>query len=400
PTPLPVSSITNLLLSLSLPEPTHIEPMTVTAAFHTIYLIHFAPSAAPLIPHNPTRSPDGSITLVLRVSGRHLPEIKTLNEIGIMTWVRQNTSIPIAQVIHYSATTDNALGYEYTLLEKVRGVSVDRIYHTLTDDQKTNLVCQLTDYLIKLHSRPWGNYIGGLVVKDGGVVGPGPLIDETLWMEPDVATYWNNTTTNTNSQKETIYTLNPLHPSGYTSYSSYTAACLTSYMHAITTHPTLTPYTPLLPRLRALIHTLTVSLSLPIPSTPSILAHKDLHFGNITCDASSPSCDITGILDWEFSGIVPAGRWNPPRAFLWNTGHTEADKAERGRMERVFEGVCREKGAEWMLEGMTFTGVQEVLQRVVNHVRAIVEVCPRGEDGKRVEAWRAVVEEGLVVLGV
>ena len=85
-------SIIQLTTSLDLPAPTRVSPLQERAAFHSIYLIHFEPNDSTKIPA--CTEPDGSIDLILRVSGRQLPRIKTLNEVGVMAWVRENTSIP------------------------------------------------------------------------------------------------------------------------------------------------------------------------------------------------------------------------------------------------------------------------------------------------------------------
>lgn len=99
------------------------------------------------------------------------------------------------------------------------------------------------------------------------------------------------------------------------------------------------------------------------------------------CDPRSPSCPITAILDWEFSGVVPAPRCNPPRDFLWNTKSSPDDKAEQSRMEDVFKAIRQERGLEKMLDEMQLNPLQELTQTVVNYICAIVEVCPRGQTG-------------------
>ncbi|KAI2879385.1 hypothetical protein CBS63078_11124 [Aspergillus niger] len=302
PPPLPTTSITSLILSLSLPAPTTISPLNVSAAFHTIYLIHFdASTAASATPSIPARNdPDGSITLVLRISGAQIPTIKTLNEVAVMTWVRRNTNIPVPAVIAYSASRDNPLGYEFTLLERVPGVSVAEVYDTLDEGRKMKLVEQLAGE-------------GKKEVEEEIV--RGPPIEETYWQVPDLETYWSGT-------DETLETLNPFQSDGI--------------------HPSLSAHRDLIPRLEQFISVLESDDNLN--NVPYVLAHKDLHFANIMCDPSSPECPITAVLDWEFASVVPAPRWNPVRAFLWNYRYGAEDKAERDRLERVFEEGRKEKG--------------------------------------------------------
>ncbi|PYH73247.1 aminoglycoside phosphotransferase family protein [Aspergillus vadensis CBS 113365] len=411
PPPLPSTSITTLLTTLSLPPPTTITPLPVSAAFHTIYLIHYAPSAAASAtpPIRARADPsDGSITLVLRISGTQIPRIKTLNEVGVMTWVRRNTSIPVPAVIAYSASRDNPLGYEFTLLERVPGVSVAEVYEGLDEGRKRRLVEQVAGFVAELHGKPWeGGYVGGLQLgarggDDDGEEGVekeivrGPPIEETYWQTQDVETYWSGC-----GMEETLETLNPFKSDGYASYTEYNVACVERYIHAISIHPSLSPFKDLIPRLEEFISV--IGSDDKLNDVPYVLAHKDLHFANIMCDPSSPECPITGILDWEFASVVPAPRWNPVRAFLWNYRYAVEDKAERDRLEGVFEEVCKSRGQGWVLEGMKLSERQEGMQRVVNHVRAIVEVGVKGAGEERegkLRGWREMVEGGLRLFNV
>ncbi|OJK04021.1 hypothetical protein ASPACDRAFT_1863684 [Aspergillus aculeatus ATCC 16872] len=381
PPALSAESITALILSLSLPTPTSITPLEVRAAFHSIYLITFAASPTTKIPARP--NPDGSTTLVLRVSGRQLPRIKTLNEVGVMTWVRTHTSIPVPAILHYDATETNPIGHEFTLLEKASGVSLDTIYPTLSEATKTQLVRQLADYLIELHNHPWTDgYVGGLTLSASGEVARGPPIDETYWQMPDLEKYWSTSTIPVTGPEEktiSLEILNPIPPEGFTDYVAFTVSCLDRYHHAIEIHPALEPYRDLVRRIRAFREAIQrPEYAARLNEVPYVLAHKDLHCANII-------------------GVVAAPRWNPVRAFLWNGREGEENKAERNRLEAVFEEVVRrEKGAEWVLAEMRWRSpLQEEVQKVVNHLRAIVEVVPRGQAGERAGPWRTVVEEGM-----
>ncbi|KAL3965235.1 hypothetical protein ACCO45_002239 [Purpureocillium lilacinum] len=153
-----------------LPLPASIDALQVTAAFHSIYLLNYTAStpAEALLPAR-ARRPDGSLTLVLRISGNHIPHIKTANEVATMTWVREHTSIPVPAVVAWDDCSGsggggkgptNPLGREFTLLEWVPGRSVDRMYTRMTEAAKVRLVQQLTDYLVEMNKFEW-HHVGG-----------------------------------------------------------------------------------------------------------------------------------------------------------------------------------------------------------------------------------------------
>ncbi|KKK12602.1 hypothetical protein P175DRAFT_0435503 [Aspergillus ochraceoroseus IBT 24754] len=387
PPSLPEEKILQLIRTLDLPTPKKIEPLQVTAAFHSIYLIHFTSHDASSIPAR--AEPDGTVILVLRVSGRQIPEIKTKNEVGVMTWIHENTKIPVPRVIRYSASEDNPIGYEFTLLEKAHGVSVDKVYPSLTMETKLKLIHQLTDYLVELHSHSWSSpYVGGLALQNGKVIA-GPPIEENFWQTPDLAKYWSGT-------QETLESLNPTNGEGYQGFVAYNIACLQRYIHAIQVHPALISFRDMIPRINAFVSALdSPEYAEELNRVTYVLAHKDMHFANIVCDLDDREWPITAVLDWEFSGVVAAPRWNPPRAFLWNGRHEPEDKEERNNLEERFENICLEQGGGRMLEQMKLNPLQDSMQTAVNYIRAIVEVCPRGQAADKVTGWRQVAEDAM-----
>lgn len=83
----------------------------------------------------------------------------------------------------------------------------------------------------------------------------------------------------------------------------------------------------------------------------------------------------------------------------WNTKRDGEYKAEQDKMYGMFLEIVKEKAPQ-ILKDMEPTPEQETMQAVQSYIRAIVEVCPRGQCADKVDSWRAVVEENLKAFGV
>ncbi|UKZ80208.1 hypothetical protein TrVFT333_007965 [Trichoderma virens FT-333] len=386
--PLDISedTIRALIAFLDLPAPQSVSTLSTTAEYHSIYVISFAPEEVAAVFPTLPQSNKQCVELILRVSGHHLPRIKTINEVAVMTWVRQNTHLPVAEVIRYDASTNNPLGHEFTLLQRVPGVPVSEIYDRLPPQLLEGLINQMVEIIHQLHAISW-DCVSGLQFDDDGRVVPGPIVEETFWQQPDVAKYWPDT--------ESVQSLNICGP--YKCYTDYIAAMVRVYQHAIRLHPSLADMRDLLPRLDAFVKVLSDFPELN--NTRYFLAHKDLHFANILCDEVSGL--ITGILDWEFSGIAPAPRWNPVRAFLWNGQYSEGAMEEKDRVSTLFAERCAALGLISLIEETKpSSAVQAAMQEAINYLRAIVEVRPRGQKEERIPSWRATLEAQLKILGI
>ncbi|KAH8175219.1 phosphotransferase enzyme family protein [Sarocladium implicatum] len=376
-------TITNLLVSLDLPAPSRIQPLDAAAEYHSIYLLLFNKDLASSIPAR--QKEDGSIELILRVSGRHLPGYKTRNEVGCMTWIRNTTSIPVPAIVRWSDNDNNPTGHEFTLLEKVPGVSVDKVYKNLDSSQRRYLVEQLVVFLAQLHNHPWPASVGGLILQPNGTVELGPPVEETLWQQPDIDKYWPG---------ETLESINALQQGPHSSFTAYVTASCHKYCYAIQTHSSLERFRDMIPS----IHRFLERINTPqwrdvLDDTKYVTAHKDLHFANIMCDPAS--LRITSILDWEFSGVVPAPMWDPSKAFLWNASSDATANTEKYELRKVFEVVCEEKGLQNILNDMKPSSEQQKMMTAVSYVRAITEVCPRGQCQDLVDKWK---EEALTAM--
>ncbi|ETS73580.1 hypothetical protein PFICI_14526 [Pestalotiopsis fici W106-1] len=381
--------IRKLVSELSLPEPTTIKPLITTAAYHTIYLIIFSPADADALYPARSLEEDGSIALVLRVAGKHIPRIKTLNEVAAMTWVRENCKIPIPAVIRFDASENNAIGYEFTLLERVRGVSVDTIYDKLDDGKIAKLVSQLTDYLIEIHRHEW-THAGGISIDENNNIVPGRVLAENFWQGPEIAQYWGG--------DATIDLLNVHGP--FSSYTDYLQGHIQQYVRNIERHESLEWMRDMIPRLEKFL-TFAQDHAAELNDAKYILTHKDLHFGNIMCDPET--LEITSILDWEFAAVLPLPLWSPGGGFLWSAkDESPASFAERDRLFKdIFSKICKERSPALLADfDVKNQDPHKSIVKVLNFVRAIVEVCPRGKRLEMARTWRSTVEQALQDLGI
>lgn len=371
-------AINALLRSIGLPEAVTIVNPKVTAQYHSIYFITLAPNEIP----------QGHSELVLRVSGRHLPKIKTRNETGVMTWLAKNTTIPIPDVVAYDTSEDNPIAHEYTLLSKARGVTLSDIYDSLDDAQMIRVLDQLIDFLSQLHAHPWEG-IGGLNVSAEGEVKLAQVVDETFWQVPDVERLW--------PPGETVATLNIQGP--FPTYVALISAQVQKYMQLIRTHEKLAFMRDTLPRLETFVSELAQPHRADELNKVALrLVHKDLHLANLLFDPASGR--VTAVLDWEFSGVVPFTKWNPRRSLLWNGRDDDKSSDEKQRLLALFTQRCEERGVTFLEDSKYASPIQESMQKVADFLRAIVEVSPRDQKQDLVQGWRDIVLESIVKFGV
>ncbi|KAH7304161.1 kinase-like domain-containing protein [Stachybotrys elegans] len=376
PHAIPQGAIQALLRTISLPEATSIISAKVTAQYHSIYFIALPPT---------TRTHNHS-DLVLRVSGRHLPTIKTSNELGVMSWVARNTTIPIPDLVASDSSEKNPIGHEYTLMSRIKGATLSDIYESLDDDQVDRLMDQLVGFLLQLHSHPWSG-IGGLALDDREEAVLARVVDETFWQVPDIEKYWHG--------GETTDSLNIAGP--YATYVDFIAAQVRQYIHLIKIHDALEFMRDSLPRLEAFVDALPNRAD-ELNKVSLRLTHKDLHLANILYDVDSGS--ITAILDWEFSGVVPFTNWNPRRSFLWNGRDDERSLSEKQRLGDIFARRCAALEVSLLDDASFASPLQEGMQMVADFLRAITEVSPRGQRQDLVLDWKTTVLDKIGLFGV
>lgn len=99
------------------------------------------------------------------------------------------------------------------------------------------------------------------------------------------------------------------------------------------------------------------------------------------------------------SSLTPAIKLTDVCWNRWNAQRNENCKPEQEKLEKVFREIL-EREAPHVLREMEPSTTQVAMQNVQSYVRAIVEVCPRGQCADKVDGWRAVAEENLAALGM
>jgi aminoglycoside phosphotransferase len=331
---------------------------------------------------------DNATELILRVSGNHISNIKTENEAAVLSWLHKKTNIPVPRVVAYDSSIDNALHHEYILMTRESGESLADVYSSLDPTQMISILDHLIDINAELHKHTW-SHIGGLAFENNDQIIPGPVLEETFWFEPDILALW--------PAGETFDSLNISGP--FTSYTQYISAHLLKYKHAVEIHPSLEFMHDILPQLDRFLGIITSEpMQNKLDNIPLRLAHKDLHFANILVDPTTAR--ITSIIDWEFAGVVPFTRWNPSRAFLWNAQDSDTSMAEKTTLMGRYEKRVGEQGLGYLVDDAKFTSKeQENMQTVANFLRAIVEVCPRGQASGSVMIWKETCVKAMAELG-
>jgi hypothetical protein len=365
PIPSP-AQLAELVASLQLPPPSSITPLSEsTGVYHSIYVICFPEDAEVPVPAS-----EGKKRLILRVSGAELPHTKTINEVATMNWVCQNTSIPTPAIMSWDSSSANPLKREYTLLEFIPGVLLSDIIDKVED--KKSLVNQLIDFLLQLYSQSW-NHVGGLKF-DGNQEIPGPLVNWDFWQAWE--DYWPDP-----------QALNLCGP--YENYSSFSLAQLEKHRKEIDTHSSLEdmrdlPFDEL---------ELIIRAASGLNDTRYVLAHKDMHLGNIMYDLESGR--VTSVLDWELAAVVPYQLWNPGN-FLWRGKTTSEDDDGRGIQSELlglFEQICEERGLPLVKDAQFSSDACNKIQKAVDTLCYIVNSRVRGWQRERTLEYRQDFEK-------
>lgn len=78
------------------------------------------------------------------------PFYKTLGEVATIMHVKKHTDIPVPHIVAFDAATDNLIGYEWILMEKLPGEPVNNVWGHYSPTVKEDFVCKMADYIGQL----------------------------------------------------------------------------------------------------------------------------------------------------------------------------------------------------------------------------------------------------------
>jgi len=88
------------------------------------------------------------------------PFFKTESEVATMEYIREHSSIPIPQVVAYSPSASNPLGFEWILMEMIEGVTLGRVWDQMKFPDRLSLTIEFANYmkqLLELRFTLYGN---------------------------------------------------------------------------------------------------------------------------------------------------------------------------------------------------------------------------------------------------
>ena len=136
-----IRSILKHHLASELPNPLHDGSLGVSffaeGAFNRLYLISYA--------GHPTE-------YLLRVTLPVEPYFKTESEVATLMFLSAKTSIPVARVIAWDSSSGNELGFEWLLMERVKGVILEGVWRTVSWQDKHVLTADVAEMVKRLRA--------------------------------------------------------------------------------------------------------------------------------------------------------------------------------------------------------------------------------------------------------
>ncbi|KAL2669844.1 hypothetical protein Neosp_015141 [[Neocosmospora] mangrovei] len=232
-----------------------------------------------------------TVEYLMRVALPLDPFFKTESEVATMDYIRRNSSIPVPKVIAYASSASNELGFEWILMERVRGVSLDQVWDTMPFQAKMHLTVELACSLKKLGQRLDAGIDGVFVV--GRMVSTRFFRDKRLLLRPNRGPFTTARELATSEAALLARRIRYLSPSPATKYYCEADEMLADDGAEVL--ETADKLVEVVPRIYS---------ATDDPEDIKVLWHNDISLMNVLVDPETYR--LVGIVDWESVSIVPA----------------------------------------------------------------------------------------------
>lgn len=283
--------------------------------------------------------------------------LTTHSEVATMSYLEENTSIPVPKVLDWSDDPNNPTGTEYIIMDHVPGVQLRRAWPDMTTHQHMLCVKNLTRLVQQMNDLEFPAY-GSIFFSDGPVDTASCVkLNDKFCIGPSCAPrYWPYIPGDPH-----FYTRKPPNRGPWVSFDQYKQGLLDagqaripaetpSPSQALSYQGKVEDHIYLLDKARSTLEVLARDARIQQLSAP-LLLHPDLHSRNIFVDSEDPT-QITALIDWQSTSLEPIFSYASVTPDLCThpgssedvfgpSDHGESDAKSKERLEKDVS-ICRQ----------------------------------------------------------
>ena len=257
------------------------------------------------------------------------PSDKVRSEVATLDYIKRHTNIAVPTVIAYDSSSDNALGFEWILMEKISGEPISNIWRGLSDSSKVAITREIASYVLHMRENCLFHGIGALYRGvDNEEFAIGPIVTQFVFM----------------GARRQLLTRNrgPYHHD-----SDFVQALIDIQVADVHLVKTMSPDDPnfdkyLFEDAPGVLHAVEELRSLVPQIFPenerndpirTVLMHPDLSHSNILIDPDT--LKITGVIDWECTNASPQWEHPYPECLIGPDVAEEANRVELGDTDEL-----------------------------------------------------------------
>ncbi|ETS84910.1 hypothetical protein PFICI_02935 [Pestalotiopsis fici W106-1] len=300
--------------------------MFASGAFNKLFMVTYADQSA-----------------LMRVSLPVYPHIKTRSEAATLRWVRENTKVPVPQVLAFEDSNDNEIGFEWILMDLIPGSPAHKRWRTMSMKQKEDFTTKMVEFQADLFrlGRPESTFSGigtlNFETKEQDSEGvstsiiPGELVSHSFFMGdhlhydvargPFLSSYdWLSSELKIIIlEQETV-----IEKAEDEDDKEDAEEILTSARKLLSLLPKI--FSPTQPGAEA-----------------TVIYHDDLNLWNILVDSQG---SITAVVDWECVSALPIWMATRMPKFLTDSSREEEPKRDEYMDETASDSAEREKSSD------------------------------------------------------